>query len=74
MESELTRDGVDFLKYVYEQNGLKFIFADVLLKNREGESEYIKGLEKRMKNEDLPILRLNQDLKIKLRQAYFIKL
>ncbi|RPD90826.1 hypothetical protein EGK75_00280 [Neisseria weixii] len=73
IESELTQAGVDFLKNVYDKNGLKFIFADVLLKNREGESDYIKDIEKLMKNEGLPILRLNQDLKINLRQAYFIK-
>ncbi|WP_373761878.1 hypothetical protein [Neisseria dentiae] len=71
-ESEITGTGIEFLKSIYRINEESFIFSDVLLQNREGESEFVEFSLKQIKNGNVSAFHIGSDLKFVLRQCYLI--
>ncbi|WP_373754317.1 hypothetical protein [Neisseria weixii] len=73
-ESEITKVGIEFLKFIGQTNPGKFIFSDVILQHREGEADFIKLALKQIREKNVSIFKIKKDLKFVLRDFYFIEI
>lgn len=72
-EAVITDKGMDFFRCVYKANQGRFLFADILLLNREGGADFAKIALKQLAEKSVKVIQAEEGLKINLRQAYFIE-
>lgn len=73
-ESEITKVGIEFLKFIGQISQKKFIFSDVILQHREGEADFIKLALKQIREKNVSVFNIDKDLKFGLRDFYFIEM
>lgn len=72
-ETVITDKGMDFFRRVYKANQGRFLFADILLLNREDVADFAKIALKQLAEKSVKVIQAEEGLKINLRQAYFIE-